>query len=88
MAEKLDIKSGAVAGGLTGVALSIICAAAIYAFPGAAMGLFTSMIHSNIPIEPRPFEAAGFLSGLVMAFIIGAIVVGIFVPIYNALAKR
>lgn len=87
MAGKLDLKSGVIAGGLTGVVLSLACAAAVYTFPYAAYAMFNSMIHSTIPVYLKPFELVSFVAGLIASFVIGAIIAGSFTAFYNKLSK-
>jgi len=87
MAEKFDLNAGLIAGAITGLVLSIICALFVFAAPQVAINLFTSMFHSTIPITPKAFEAVSFVTGLVVAAILGAIIAGLFVFAYNKFAK-
>lgn len=88
----MRIIPAAVAGGLTGVALSAICAALVAAFPtGFAKSYGASVFHgmdiSALMASPN-FTAASLITGFVYAFLTGAAIGGLFSAIYSLIDKK
>ncbi len=88
MCEKIGLKSSLLSGGLTGLALYLLCGALIYLLPGIAMNLFTSMIHSSIALQVKPFEFTALVLGAIVAFAVGAFIAGAFAFFYNSLGSK
>ena len=88
MCEKIGLKSSLLSGGLTGLALYLVCGALIYLVPGIAMNLFTSMIHSSVALQVKAFELTSFIVGAIVAFVLGAFLVGVFVFFYNYFSQK
>ena len=82
----------AVAGGLTGVVLSAICAALVAAFPtGFAKSYGASLFHGMdiSPLIATPgFTVASLITGFLYAFLTGAAIGGLFSTIYNWIDKK
>ncbi len=77
----------AVAGGITGVAISAVCAALVAAFPiGFAKSYGGSLFHgmnvSAIMMNPQ-FTVFSLLLGFIYAFVTGFVIVGVFALAYN-----
>ena len=87
MAEKCELNSSALAGGLTGLSVYILCGTLLYLIPGQTMMLFTSMIHSSIAFQVKQFELTSLGVGAIVAFAVGAFIAGAFVFFYNKLHK-
>ncbi len=83
--------AAAIAGGLTGVVISAICAALVAAFPlGFAHSygklLFHGLDISSLIVKPQ-FTALSLLLGFVYAFITGFVIGGAFAYFYNWINK-
>ena len=81
----------AVAGGITGVVLSAVCAALVAAFPiGFAKSYGSLVVHSldisSLIVKPQ-FTALNLLLGFVYAFITGFVIGGVFAWAYNWVEK-
>lgn len=84
--------TAAIAGGLTGVVVSAICAALVAAFPlGFAHSYGRLLFHgidiSSLIVKPQ-FTALNLLLGFVYAFVTGFIIGGIFAYFYNLISKN
>ena len=84
--------TAAVAGGITGVVISAICAALIAVFPlGFAKSYGSAVMHgldvSALIVKPQ-LTALSLLLGFVYAFITGFVIGGVFVAAYNWIDKK
>lgn len=84
--------TAAVAGGMTGVIVSAVCAALVAAFPiGFAKSYGSLVFHgldiSSLIVKPQ-FTALNLLLGFVYAFITGFVIGGVFVWVYNWVEKK
>ena len=89
---EMNLKAAAVAGGLTGTAISAVCAALVVAFPiGFGRSYATSVFHgmdvSSLIVRPE-FTAFSLLLGFVYAFLTGFAIGGGFAFAYNMAEKK
>ncbi|MBI2145444.1 hypothetical protein HYU18_03930 [Candidatus Woesearchaeota archaeon] len=87
----MKVAAAAVAGGLTGVALSLVCLALVLFFPmGFARSYGGSLFHgldvSSLMVKPQ--VGVGILLGFVYAFLTGSFIGGVFAAAYNWVEKK
>ncbi|HIG98665.1 TPA: hypothetical protein HA231_04550 [Candidatus Woesearchaeota archaeon] len=82
----------ATAGGVTGIAISAVCAALVAVFPvGFAMSYAGSLFHGmNVSafITRPQFTFTGIMLGLFYAFLTGFAIGAVFSAAYNWIGKR
>lgn len=88
----MNVKAAAVAGGMTGTAISAVCAVLVAVFPiGFAKSYAGSVFHgmdvSALIVKPD-FAVFSLLLGFVYAFLTGFAIGGVFAFAYNMAERK
>ena len=89
--EKINQNAAALAGGVTGAVLSLICLIFVAIFPieaatAVANSLFHGISFSGMAAKSISFGKAA--TGLAVAFLIGAVIGYVFAVAYNKLSEK
>lgn len=79
---ELNVKSAGLAAGATAAAVYVVCIAAFWVVPDLAVSVGGLVFH-GIVTKPQSIEPTGAVAGLVLVSIASALIVGLFVVLYN-----
>lgn len=82
-AKALGFALGALLAGI-----SIVCGILVYAAPNVAITVAGYLTHSTIPFVIKPFDAAGFIIGLVLWFVIGFVIGFVFAKLCGCCEEK
>ena len=80
---KLNEKALAMASGVSGAIVAVICAVLVWMFPVGMTNIASFWAHMDFSNMARSVTLANFLGGIILTFVFGYIVGWIFAKLYN-----